>query len=190
MMPVQSPTLNPRVSSFRAPAVLRAALLRNAVRCAAFSALLLASGCYTTGKPPRIAEPAPNFVVQDGDRKVDLAEYKKTGKVLIVNFWATWCPPCVEELPSLVAMQQQMGGKVTVIAVSIDEDESAYHAFLQQHGVNLLTVRDPEQKSPRLYGTTGWPESFVVDRNGVMQRKFIGAVDWTSPEVLDYLNKM
>lgn len=161
-----------------------------AARVAATAALLLASACYTTPKPPRIAEAAPNFVVQDSDRKVDLAEYKKTGKVLIVNFWATWCPPCIEELPSLMRMQQQLGDKVIVIAVSVDEDEAQYHDFLQKNSVNLLTVRDPGQVSPKLYGTTGWPESFIIDRNGVVQRKFIGAIDWTSPEVMGYLQKM
>lgn len=180
MMPIKTALLTVHPRSLSAAAL----------RVAALATLLLASGCYTTPKPPRIAEAAPNFVIQDADRKVDLAEYKKSGKIVVVNFWATWCPPCVEELPSLMMMQQQLGGKVTVIAVSIDEDADAYHSFLQQHNVNLLTVRDPEQKSPKLYGTTGWPESFILDRNGVVQRKFIGAIDWTSPEVMDYLNKL
>jgi len=113
------------------------------------------------------------------------------GQIVVLNFWATWCPPCVEEMPSLVEMQRRMKAKgVTVVAVSIDEDEGAYRAFLKQHGVDLLTVRDPAQKTSALYGTRGWPETFVIDRRGVMRRKFIGAVDWTEPEITDFLSKL
>ncbi len=110
---------------------------------------------------------------------------------MVLNFWATWCPPCVEEMPSLVEMQRRMKAKgVTVVAVSIDVDENAYHQFIKEHGVNLLTVRDPGQKTPTLYGTRGWPETYIIDRNGVTRRKFIGAVDWTEPEITDFLGKM
>jgi len=94
-------------------------------------------------------------------------------------------------MPSLVEMQRRMKAKgVKVVAVSIDVDEGAYHQFLKQHGVDLLTVRDPQQKTPNLYGTHGWPETFIIDRNGVMRRKFIGAVDWTDPEITDFLGRM
>lgn len=127
--------------------------------------------------------------MQDSDRTVALNQFK--GQVVVLNFWATWCPPCVEEMPSLVEMQRRMKAKgVTVVAVSIDVDENAYKLFLKQHGVDLLTVRDPKQTIPDLYGTHGWPETFIIDRNGVMRRKFIGAVDWTDPEVTTFLNKM
>lgn len=94
-------------------------------------------------------------------------------------------------MPSLVEMQRRMKAKgVTVLAVSVDVDESAYRQFLKDHGVNLLTVRDPAQKSSNLYGTFKFPETYVIDRNGVMRRKFIGAVDWTEPEITDFLGKL
>jgi len=79
---------------------------------------------------------------------------------------------------------------VTVVAVSVDVDENAYRQFLKDHNVNLLTVRDPGQKSSALYGTFKFPETYIIDRNGVMRRKFIGAVDWTGPEILDFLGKL
>ena len=127
--------------------------------------------------------------MQDADRTVALNQFR--GQIVVLNFWATWCEPCVEEMPSLVEMQRRMKAKgVTVVAVSIDENESAYRSFLKQHGVDLLTVRDPGQKTPALYGTRGWPETFIIDRNGVMRRKFIGAVDWTEPEITDFLSKL
>lgn len=155
----------------------------------ALALLVALSACYSGTRPPRIGSTAPDFTVQDSDRTVALNQFR--GQVVVLNFWATWCPPCVEEMPSLVEMQRRMKAKgVTVVAVSIDVDESAYHQFVKEHGVNLLTVRDPEQKTPGLYGTHGWPETFVIDRNGVMRRKFIGAVDWTGPEVTDFLGKL
>lgn len=113
------------------------------------------------------------------------------GQVVVLNFWATWCAPCVEEVPSLVEMQRRLKGKgVTVLAVSVDADGSAYQRFVKNHNVNLLTVRDPDQKSNSLYGTSVFPETFIIDRNGVVRRKFIGAVDWTEPEITDYLSKL
>ena len=110
---------------------------------------------------------------------------------MVLNFWATWCAPCVEEVPSLVEMQRRMKAKgVTVLAVSVDVDEKAYRQFVIDHNVNLLTVRDPDQKSNSLYGTAKFPETYIIDRNGVMRRKFIGAVDWTEPEITDFLGKL
>jgi cytochrome c biogenesis protein CcmG, thiol:disulfide interchange protein DsbE len=151
--------------------------------------LLVLSGCYSGTRPPRIGSNAPDFTVQDSQNKVTLSQYR--GQVVVLNFWATWCPPCVEEMPSLVEMQQRMKAKgVTVLAVSMDVDEGAYRQFVKDHNVNLLTVRDPDQKSNTLYGTFKFPETYIIDRNGVMRRKFIGAVDWTEPEITDFLGKL
>jgi peroxiredoxin len=151
--------------------------------------LLGLPGCYSGSRPPRIGTAAPDFTVKDSDRTVTMGQFK--GQVVVLNFWATWCPPCIEEMPSLVRMQQFMKSKgVTVLAVSVDVDENNYRRFLRDHNVNLLTVRDPDQKSNRLYGTFKFPETYIVDRNGVMRRKFIGAVDWTEPEVIEFLGKL
>ena len=79
---------------------------------------------------------------------------------------------------------------VIVLAVSVDVDEGAYRQFVKDHNVSLTTVRDPSGKSNGLYGTFKFPETYVIDRNGMMRRKFIGAVDWTEPEITDFLNKL
>lgn len=151
--------------------------------------LLVLSGCTTGTRPPRIGSQAPDFTVQDSQTKVTLSQFR--GQVVVLNFWATWCPPCVEEVPSLVEMQRRMKSKgVTVIAVSVDADENAYKDFIKDHNVNLLTVRDPDQKSNQLYGTFKFPETYVIDRKGVMRRKFIGAVDWTDPEITEFLSRL
>ncbi len=151
--------------------------------------LLLLTGCYSGSRPPHIGTAAPDFTVQDSDRKVSLNQFR--GQVVVLNFWATWCPPCVEEMPSLARMQQKMKAKgVEVLAISVDADESAYRKFLKDHSVDLLTVRDPDQKSNNLYGTFKFPETFIIDRSGVLRRKFIGPVDWSQPEIVEFLSKL
>jgi peroxiredoxin len=151
--------------------------------------LLALPGCYSNSRPGRIGTAAPDFTVRDSDRTVTLSQLK--GQIVVLNFWATWCPPCIEEMPSLVLMQQRMRSKgITVLAVSIDVDENAYHDFLKEHAVNVLTVRDPDQKTPTVYGSFKWPETYIIDRNGVVRRKFIGAVDWTEPDVIEYLSRL
>ena len=150
---------------------------------------MMLSACYGGSRPPGIGSNAPDFTVQDSDRKITLSEFH--GQVVVLNFWATWCAPCVEEVPSLVEMQRRLKPKgVTVLAVSVDVNGNAYKQFVKDHNVNLLTVRDASQKSSDLYGTFKFPETYIIDRNGVMRRKFIGAVDWTEPEVTDFLSKL
>jgi len=156
-------------------------------RVLAFVCLVLLFGC-NGGRPPRIGETAPDFTVSDSETTVTLSQFR--GKLVVLNFWATWCPPCVEEMPSLVEMQKQLGDKVTVIAVAEDADQNAVNQFVRDHNVDLLTVRDAKQSANALYGTFKFPETYVIDRDGVIRRKFIGATDWTNPEIVDYLKKL
>ena len=123
----------------------------------------------------------------DGQQTVDLSKLR--GKIVVLNLWATWCAPCVEELPSLLALQRKMP-ELAVVAVSTDQDDLVYHRFLLQHHVNLLTVRDADQRVNALYGTVQIPETYIIDRNGMMRRKFIGAQDWTNSEITEYLGKL
>jgi cytochrome c biogenesis protein CcmG/thiol:disulfide interchange protein DsbE len=130
---------------------------------------------------------APAFTVTDASRTVNLANYR--GRVVVLNFWATWCAPCIEELPSLTALQQRMP-HIQVLAVSTDDDPAAYRRFLAQHPISLLTVEDREQHANALYGTFRYPETYIIDPKGVIRRKFIGAQNWTSPEILAYLGQL
>jgi cytochrome c biogenesis protein CcmG, thiol:disulfide interchange protein DsbE len=151
--------------------------------------ILLATGCYRGSRPTRIGLPAPDFTVQDDAAKVALNQYR--GKVVVLNFWASWCAPCIAETPSLVQMQQQLKSKgVEVVAVSIDEDEQAYHQFIQQYGINFQTVRDPSERIEHLYGTVQIPETYIIDRDGVLRRKFVSDVEWTSPDVMRFLRSL
>jgi cytochrome c biogenesis protein CcmG, thiol:disulfide interchange protein DsbE len=151
--------------------------------------ILILSGCYSGTRPPHIGSTAPDFTVQDSDHKVSLSDFR--GKIVVLNFWATFCPPCVDEMPSLVQMDQRLQDKgIAVLGVSIDVDADAYHRFLKDYKVGFVTVRDPEQKSATLYGTHGWPETYIIDRNGIVRRKFIGPVDWSQHEIVEFLTKL
>jgi peroxiredoxin len=121
------------------------------------------------------------------------------GKIVVLNFWATWCPPCVEEMPSLSQLQKKLEARgVTVVAVSLDDNADDYHKFLKDHDIDLLTVREAGQKTATgviapvssSYGTFKVPETYIIDRRGTIRRKFIGPVDWSQPEIVEYLSRL
>jgi cytochrome c biogenesis protein CcmG/thiol:disulfide interchange protein DsbE len=142
-----------------------------------------------SSKPAMVGKAAPDFTVKDSEHSVTLSQYR--GRVVVLNFWATYCAPCVEELPSLQRMAAQMKSQnVAVLTISEDPDEQAYRNFLQKYHIELFSVRDAELLSPHLYGTTGIPESFIIDARGIVRRKFVGAIDWTKPEIIEYLTRL
>jgi cytochrome c biogenesis protein CcmG, thiol:disulfide interchange protein DsbE len=149
--------------------------------------VLLAAGCDRGSHPGNIDKPAQQFVLSDGSRSVDLSKLR--GRVVVLNLWATWCAPCIEELPSLLALQRKMPD-VEIIAVSMDQDPDVYHRFLNEHHVDILTFRDADQRVNALYGTVQIPETYIIDKQGILRRKFIGAQNWTSPEITGYLARM
>ncbi len=149
--------------------------------------MLLLAGCDRGGHPGRIGKAAPQFVVSDGVQTIDLSKLR--GRIVVLNLWATWCAPCVEELPSLLEMKRQMPD-VAVIAVSLDEDDGVYRQFLVRHQIDFATVRDPSGRVNALYGTVQIPETYVIDRQGVLRRKFVSAQHWTSPEIEEYLKRL
>ena len=155
-----------------------------------FLAAVLAGGvgCNDQPKLRLVGSQAPDFTVQDTDRKVSLHDYR--GKIVVLNFWSAHCAPCIAEMPSLVQLQKRMGDKITVVGVAVDTENDEYHAFLRKHGIDFLTVLDSAKSSYNLYGATGYPETTIIDRNGRVLRKFVFAVNWTSPEIVDYLQKL
>ena len=156
--------------------------------CLAVGVSLVLAAC-NGARRPRIGSAAPDFTLQDSQNTVTLSQLR--GQVVVLNFWATWCAPCMEEMPSLVEMQRRMKDKgVIVFALSVDADENTYRQFVKNHGVNLLTARDPDRRVSGLYGSFKFPESYVLDRTGIMRRKFAGPVDWTQPEITDFLGKL
>ena len=148
---------------------------------------LVATACDRGDRPARIGSKAPQFTVSDGSKTVNLDSFR--GEVVVLNFWATWCIPCIEEVPSLVALHHRMP-QIAVVAISSDEGQASYQQFLTANHVDFVTVRDPSYRIPHLYGTVKIPETYVIDRRGILRRKFVSAQDWTSPEILDYLSKL
>jgi thiol-disulfide isomerase/thioredoxin len=131
--------------------------------------LALLPACNRGSHPAQTGKPAPDFTVSDGTSTVHLASYR--GKVVLLNFWASWCMPCVEEMPSLLALHHQ-DPNLVILAVSIDDDPAAYATFI---------VRDH---------TDMWPETYVIDRKGIIRSKLVGPQEWTSPEIVGYLNSL
>lgn len=131
-----------------------------------------------------VGDSAPDFkITTDSGRQMTRSDFG--GKVLVLNFWATWCPPCLEELPSLNQFQKEMAGSgVVVLGVSVDKNEKLYKAFLKRNGVMFETTRDPEANLPAEYGTFKYPETYVIDASGKVRQKHISSVDWTDPNLI------
>ncbi len=137
-----------------------------------------------------VGDRAPDFDLAAADGSgIRLEDYR--GKLVLLNFWATWCPPCVEEMPSLNFVYEHLRGKgIVVLGVSVDEDEAVYRDFLQRARVRFPTVRDPQRTIPTRYGTLKYPETYLIDREGYVLRKYVGAEDWTRPEIINYLSSL
>ena len=157
------------------------------ISCGVVLLLLVAAGCDRGDHPTQLGRPAPDFTLDDGGRSLQLRAYR--GKVVVLNFWATWCAPCIEEIPSLNELQHQLP-QVTVLGVSVDEDGDAYRQFLTDHRIDFTTIRDPQRRINAIYGTSRFPESYVIDREGRIRRKFVNSQDWTSPEIVNYLSHL
>jgi peroxiredoxin len=149
--------------------------------------LALVPGCNRGAHPSQTGRLAPDFTVSDGASTVHLANYR--GKIVLLNFWATWCGPCVEEIPSLLALHHDRPD-LAILAISVDEDPAAYSRFVVRRHIDLITVRDPAQNVANLYRSEAWPETYVIDRQGYIRRKFIGSQDWSSPEIRAYLKSL
>src|ERR1017187_4376612 len=135
-------------------------------------------------KPPMAGRPMPDFnLPADGGGNVHLDDYR--GKILVLNFWATWCPPCIEELPSLEQFNRKYASRgVMVVAVSVDDDDKAYKDFVAQHQLTFRLVRDPDKRTSINYGTFKYPETYIADRNGNLLRKIVGPADWMGDQMI------
>lgn len=151
--------------------------------------VLFALPDYRQGEASLRGRPAKDFQITLDGKPARLSDFR--GKVVVLNFWASWCPPCVDEAPALNALQGRIalfGG--TVLGVSEDEDPSAFDDFLKTYDVAFPTYRDPSKQIKLSYGTQMIPETYVIDREGRIDRKIVGAQDWTSPAMTSYLDSL
>lgn len=153
---------------------------------AAFLAVLVFSLRDTSAKE---GGKAPEFnILTDNGRRVTPASFG--GKVLVLNFWASWCAPCVEEVPSLSAMGKRFGDSgVVVVAVSTDKNRQKYRAFLDKVPVSFQTAWDPRADISARYGTFQYPETYII-KDGRILRKFARAEDWTSDDLTQYIQSL
>ena len=150
-------------------------------------ALLAGVWFFQAQSATRAGFPAPDFTLRDlagtTHRLSDLR-----GRVVFLNVWATWCPPCREEMPAMQRLYERLRSQdFVMLAVSEDEGGPAVVAkFVQEMGLTFPVLLDPEGIVPRLYGLTGFPETFVIDRNGMVVRHVIGPEDWDSDAVYEF----
>jgi len=135
-----------------------------------------------------VGEAAPDFsITSDNGRIISASSFG--GKLLVLNFWATWCPPCVAETPSLSRFAAEYARKgVVVLGVSVDKDAKAYNAFLQRFRPAFLTARDTQIHAE--YGTFMYPETYIIDTQGKVLKKIAEPIDWTNPEITRYIDSL
>ena len=138
-----------------------------------------------TTRTPRVAagDPAPDIALTGafGGEGL-LSDYQ--GRVILLNFWATWCAPCVTEMPDMQRLYEQLGDEhFEIIAVSLDhEGAGVVQRFAERHRLTFTLAIDPEGRSEQAYRLTGLPETYIIDADGIVRHRILGAREWTHPE--------
>jgi cytochrome c biogenesis protein CcmG, thiol:disulfide interchange protein DsbE len=140
--------------------------------------------------PLAIGDSAPDFTIPAlPGGYLDLTKYPH--QVVVLNFWATWCPPCVEETPSLEKFAEDMRAQgVTVLGVSVDEDRSALKKFIDKYGITYPIGLDPDRALAARFGTLQFPETYILDRHGRVAEKVIGAINWDDPRLKTFVRDL
>ena len=162
--------------------------LKIALVTAALGAVIVGGFFWFGGRGPRLA---PDFAVTDlQGRTVRLSALR--GKVVVLNLWTTWCPPCVEEMPSMERLWTSLHGDgFALLAVSQDEEgRHAVEPFVERMRLTFPILLDPEHQVGDRYGVWGYPETFVIDRNGYVVERVIGPRDWAAPPAVEALQAL
>ena len=140
--------------------------------------------------PVTMGERAPAFTLsQVPSGKLSLADYH--GQVVVLNFWATWCPPCIMETPSLEQFATELKPDgVTVVGVSVDQNGQALDQFVQRFHLTYPVARDPNRALANRYGTLKFPETYIIGRDGHVAEKIIGATNWTDPRMITFVKSL
>lgn len=147
--------------------------------------LFFNAGCENIGGPAKtgkmeIGKAAPDFVLQDASGKVWKLSTLK-GKVVFVNFWATWCKPCRDEMPSMEALNKSMAGKpFQMLSIAFNDDLDMAKSFAQSLGATFPVLGNSGEELTQAYMITGVPETFLIDADGILKHKFLGPYDWNS----------
>lgn len=156
---------------------------------AAAMVVAFARPSYRQGEPSVAGKKPHDFAFTIDGRQQHLSDLR--GKVVVLNFWASWCPPCVDEINSLTSLQAQLAPRgATILGVSVDEDAGAYTKFLREHNVNFPNYRDPSKDIATTYGTTLFPETYIIGTDGRIARKIVGEQQWNSEELVSYIESL
>ncbi|PUB88348.1 MAG: hypothetical protein DBP00_06450 [gamma proteobacterium symbiont of Ctena orbiculata] len=133
---------------------------------------------------------APSLTLEDlTGEKYDLVELK--GKTVLVNFWATWCPPCIEEMPSLIGLNREMEqSDFVILAVNVEERKRRVNNFATRLKLTFPVLLDPRREAGNAWEVKVFPSSFLVDPEGRLRYRAIGPVDWNSDEIISILRRL
>lgn len=136
-----------------------------------------------------VGSPAPDFELRDSTGKLwKLSDLK--GKVVFINFWATWCTTCKAEAPQKTTLFNAMQGKpFQMLGVLYRDSPDNLPSYYRQFNVSAPTLIDPDNEMAKLYGITGVPESFILDKEGILRERLIGPKEWSSPENMALIEK-
>lgn len=142
--------------------------------------------------PVTLGSPAPDFALPDLEGQ-DVRLGAQRGRVVFVNFWATWCPPCRDEAPSLQRLYTRLGSEdFEILAISIDAASARgeVEAFAREFGMTFPILLDPDKGAHRAFGVTGVPETYMVDPQGRLMERFIGPRDWDDPRYMRTVRRL
>ena len=136
-------------------------------------------------------DPAPAFRLPGLDEGVLVDSSEMEGRVTLVNFWATWCKPCEEEMPAMQALHESLVGEgFSLLAISVDESREPVEDFRERLGLTFPILLDPVQATSALYQTTGFPESFLVGPDGRIVERYVGPRDWDHPDYVARVERL
>ena len=150
---------------------------------------------FLKGKPKHeiaTGRQAPDLELRDeiSGRKLTSADFKN--KVLLVNFWATWCPPCKEEMPSIESLFRDLAAndRFQMITILYNDTYQDGTVYMKQNGYTFPVYSDNNSITARNFGVTGVPETYVIDKKGILKKRVIGPAEWNSPEAKNFINSL
>ena len=158
------------------------------VLCGAAVFFFLGSRSATVKKDDR----APSFEVRDAVTGQPLSSSGLRDKVIFLNFWASWCEPCKEEMPSIDALYREMAAHGNFVMVTVlykDTPDNAF-SYMNSKGYHFPVFLDPDGSVARAFGVTGVPETYIIDKSGVLVKRVIGGLDWSIPEEKSMIKAM